>query len=121
MKTQFAPINQKITDDKSNLTNIWMTWFRNLATVLGDSGKIVKVDEKLSYNINYCLFTFNFIGDSSNYIINIPGQIAENCILSYWIFENNVWTNKIQDVNKNDTIINLPTGNLKINQSLLLK
>jgi hypothetical protein len=121
MKTQFAPIAQQIINDKFYLTNIWMTWLRTLSTVMVDSGKIVKVNDKFSYNLNNSIFTINFIGQSDAYIINIPGQIAENSIMSYWILEDGVWINRIIDVNKNDTTISLPTGNLKINHALLLK
>lgn len=120
MKIQFAPLNQKIIDASNNITNIWMTWFRNLATTLSDSCKIVVIDDNCCYNVNCSTLTINFIGISNNYSINLPYEVSANCILNYWIYENDNWIYKFSEVSKGTKLITLPSGNIKINSQILI-
>lgn len=120
MKIQYAPLNQKLTESNGNLTNIWMTWIRNLATTLSDASKIIVLDDKCSYNVNCSILTINFIGQSEEYTISLPYEIAVDCILPYWIYENDIWVYKFSEVSKGTKHITLPSGNIKINSQLLI-
>lgn len=120
MKIQFAPLNQKMLESTNNLTNIWMTWFRNLATTLSDACKIIVVDDKYSYNVNCSVLSINFIGQSDNYTITLPYEVSTDCILNYWIYENDNWVYKFSEVSKGAKLITLPSGNIKINSQLLI-
>lgn len=120
MKIQYAPLNQKLNDTNGNLTNIWMTWIRNLATTLSDASKNVILDSKCSYNVNCSILTINFIGQSEPYTITLPYEIAVDCILPYWIYENDIWVYKFSEVSKGAKYITLPSGNIKINSQLLI-
>lgn len=121
MKTlQFIPILEKITTN-DKLTNVWQNWFRDFYQIQKDTATIIDVDSKFSYNLTPSLFTICFEGESNQYQINLPTniEIAKNTYIQGYYRENN--NPFIIDINSGATSIILPTGNLKINASVLVK
>lgn len=119
MKIEPAPLATNITDKA--LSQPWMIWLRNLSKNMVDSTRLYVIDDNFSYSLNGNILSLIYIGTSNNYTITLPFPIATNTILKYFKLVDSEWKYSCMDITKGDTSIVLPSGNLKINDQVLIE
>ena len=120
MKLETAPFSHKITKN-DGLTIPWQTWFRNLSKNLTDSCRIYESDN-YAYSINNNILTILYDG-LGNESLSLPFALAYGSFLQYLLYNTTTlnWDLKIIELEKGIQSISIPSGKIKIKDSLLIE
>lgn len=118
MRLQPAPLTTKLTNDDS-LTMPWSVWFRNVSSNLVESC-IVTSAQSYHYGLNGNILTIVYSGNGSE-SINLPYGIAMDTVLPYYKqSESTSWTIGLIPLEKNQMVVEIPEGVIRINANVLI-